>query len=178
MDTNDTARSFFEAARSEALIRAQLRDGAMLAFLAAVAAVFGFALSKEESGIGATDVLLIVPYLAFGASHLVQHNLVFDSLSRYQQDELSSFLKDCECLPPLWENSNALRSRATLLLMLTFVAQVVILGLPRVAALFLAPCHDSGFLHWAKVGRRCSHCFINSRAGLRPLRAPAYQLVK
>jgi hypothetical protein len=147
----ETARLFLETSRAEAHMRAQLRDSVLAAFLAATAAIFGFALTKDASD-SAKNALLVVPYLSFGvASLLSQHNLVIHTLSLYQIQELRKFLGDGLTQPPLWENSAALRNWGRHQLVLTVVGQIVVLVVPSAFALLLVPCHMSGPLFWGYV---------------------------
>lgn len=127
----------------------------LLAFLAATAAIFAFALSNHSttsssSTTEARDLLLVVPYLAFGpALLLMQHNLVIHAIHEYLTKELASHLNTCAKAPPQWESSDALARHGLLLVFLTFFAQAVILLVPSVAALMLAPRHPSGSLKYA-----------------------------
>ena len=144
----ETARLFLETSRAEAHVRAQLRDGLMVAFSAAAAAIFGFALANESAKVA----LVVVPYLAFGvASLLGQHNVAIHALSRYQVDGLRKFLGDGSNQPPLWESSQNLRSWQPRLLILTLTGQIVVLVAPSVFALALVPYHVSGHVFWGTI---------------------------
>lgn len=161
-ESEEIARLFLEMARAEVNLRAQLRDGVLLAFLAAAAALFAFALAKESDP-DAKKVLLVIPHLAFGAALLLtQHNLLIHVLSRYQIDELAKFLGDGS-RPLLWESSMSLHSWRPYLLALTLFGPLALLVAPSVLALALAPRDGSTTVLW---GRRTGWLVVLLTAAL------------
>lgn len=131
----DTARQSYELARREALVRAKLRDTALLAFMAAAGLAYGFAFRGSHQN---RNLLLLVPYLATGvAALLTQHNYVIAALGKFCTNELEPFLQKVKADAPQWESSEALKEKAVSFLMLTLIAHFLILLVPAGAALYL-----------------------------------------
>ena len=108
MSASDTARSAYQSARAELIARIGHRDSILVFYLGAVGALLGVALSTKAD----QEILLAIPYLAFGAAVLVsQHNDVIGALGSFCRTELHSFLEaqDPAEAAPEWERSAARR---------------------------------------------------------------------
>lgn len=133
----DVALALYSSARSELLERIRLRDQVLMAYLAAVGALFTLAFGKE----GNVKTLLTLPFLALGAAVLVsQHNDLIGALSRYCGKELDRCFADHGCKVPQWDSSFAFQDLsahayayrtlgAAFILMGTAVAASLIVGL-------------------------------------------------
>jgi hypothetical protein len=89
----ETARSFYESARTELLARIEHRDNVLLLYLAAVGAIFGaFAACADRPA--AVEIFLVIPFLTLGTSFLVsQHHEIIGQIAWYLTCELDIFLR-------------------------------------------------------------------------------------
>jgi hypothetical protein len=95
MSAAEMARHSYDAARNEILTRMQLRDRALLTYLAIVGALLGVALVKSDN----EGILFVVPYIAFASAILVsQHDVMMIQLGEFCCHELGPFL--IRCSPP------------------------------------------------------------------------------
>lgn len=108
MEMKDIILHFYDSARSELVERIGHRDNALILYLGAAGAIFGVAYGKDGQPI---IVLLLVPFLALGASFIVsQHHAVIGTLGRYLGCELEIGLRKIdEALPPQWDTSESQR---------------------------------------------------------------------
>src|SRR5262245_43565578 len=107
MNAEETARKYYESARQELIQRIQLRDNVVLAFLVAIATIFGISLGTSTR----SEILLIVPYLALGATVLVvQHHAVIGAIGDFLCRELEPFFIKMGHDAPQWDSSQAIKS--------------------------------------------------------------------
>ncbi len=108
MTKGDTARTFYESARTELIQRIQLRDNALVLFLGAISAIFGFSGKFGNNDFG---FFLIIPYLAFGAATIVEHhNSMIGLLGLFLSVELGEYFKEIKENAPQWDTSSSLLS--------------------------------------------------------------------
>lgn len=138
MSKADTARSHHESARQEQILRIQLRDNILIAFLGAVGTVFGIALTTGAK----PELLLIVPYLALGATVLVvHHHGAIRSIAYFLSEELEPFLCEIDEDAPQWENSRALNKFLARSLFLRTTAHYLLIIAPSIGSLAMNSQH-------------------------------------
>jgi hypothetical protein len=132
MSVGETARKNYESARQEIMGRIQFRDNIFLAFLAAVAAIFGVALGSSTR----TEILLIIPYLTLGATTLiVQHHGAIAAIVEYLSVELEPLLKEISEFAPHYDNSNAKHSFVPRSTFLRTLGHIFLIIIPSIASL-------------------------------------------
>jgi hypothetical protein len=139
MSASDTAKRNYEKAKDESILRVQIRDQVLLAFLAATGTLFGIALGSAN----AYEVLLIMPYLALGASIIVsQHNSMIGAIGSFIAEETTTFLKEREEEEaPLWENSAALADYSSNMILSRSFGHFILLISPAIAGLAMNHIH-------------------------------------
>jgi hypothetical protein len=134
MSKGDSARQHEEMARLELIQRIQLRDNAMLIFLAAIGAIFGLVGGTE---IG-KEILLVTPYLAFSAATIVEyHNIMIGLSGHYLVVELDSYYRKIDEYIPQWDGSASAQKTSTTrpwLLQRKF-GHLILIGTPSAVAL-------------------------------------------
>lgn len=113
MEKIEIWKTVYSNAHQELLERIKLRDNMILLYLALCGTLFGIAFQAGE-GIDPKSylLLLVIPYLAFGASILLnQHVTIIAAIGKYLSDELYSekYIDKSELLPPSWDNSKTFR---------------------------------------------------------------------
>lgn len=133
MSAGDTARSAYESARSELILRVRLRDNALLFYLAAVGTLFGLGIGLQSK----PEILLTIPFVALGTGIIVaQHHEVIGALGFFLAHELDDFLKELKPpeKAPQWDNSLALKNHANTSMFYRMWSHL---------ALLIAPCITS-----------------------------------
>jgi hypothetical protein len=103
MSKGDSARTHEETARAELIQRIQLRDNALVFFLAAVGAIIGVA-----NALG-VKFLLVIPYLAFGVAVILgHHDVMIGLLGHYLVNELEPYYHEIGEFAPQWDGSVSL----------------------------------------------------------------------
>jgi hypothetical protein len=106
MSKGDIARIHEQTARAEIIQRVGLRDNALVLYLGAVSALVGFAGSANAG----TEILLIIPYLAFGATTIIEHHhMMIGVLSHYLAVDLDAEYRKLKEYVPQWDNSASAR---------------------------------------------------------------------
>lgn len=164
MSKGETARNSYESARTELIQRLQLRDNVLLAFLGAIGAIFGLAFGTSAN----PEILLIVPYLALGATVLVvQHNNVIGMIGQFLTNEITPLLKEIDEYAPQWDNSpTSIRYLAKSIWFRT-LGHFLLIIIPELAALLLNRNHfcfssPKSFLWWAGLAFTMISVFILS----------------
>ena len=102
MSKADSARIHEQTARAEIIQRVDLRDNALVLYLGAVGALVSFAGTTNKG----TEILLIIPYLAFGATTIIEHHhMMIGVLSHYLAVDLDSQYRKLREYVPQWDNS-------------------------------------------------------------------------
>ena len=106
MSKGDSARIHEQTARAEIVQRVGLRDNALVLYLGAVSALVGFS-GTQNAGI---EVLLIIPFLAFGATTIIEHHhMMIGILSYYLIVELDSQYRKIKEYVPHWDSSDVIQ---------------------------------------------------------------------
>jgi hypothetical protein len=110
MSKGESARLHEQMARAEIIQRVALRDNALVLYLGAVGALVGIA---GSSTVG-TKILLIIPYLAFGATSIIEHHhMMIGILSYYLTEDLSVHYRKIKEYVPDWDDSARIRDAWT-----------------------------------------------------------------
>jgi hypothetical protein len=132
MSSGDSARTFYESARQELIQRIQLRDNVLLVYLGAIGTIFSVSLGTTVK----PEILLVIPYLALGASVIVsQHNAVIGSLGIFLVFEIGPFLQKLKEGAPQWDNSASLHEYSTRAIWMRSFGHFLLIIVPPVAAL-------------------------------------------
>lgn len=106
MSKADSARLHEQTARAEIIHRVGLRDNALVLYLGAIGAL----VSVAGSGTSGKEILLIIPYLAFGATTIIEHHhTMIGVLSYYLAVELDSNYRKIREFVPHWDSSPRIR---------------------------------------------------------------------
>jgi hypothetical protein len=106
MSKADSARLHEQTARAEIIQRVGLRDNALVLYLGAVGALVSFAGTANKG----TEILLIIPYLAFGATTIIEHHhMMIGVLSHYLAVDLDTQYRRLKEFVPQWDNSASAR---------------------------------------------------------------------
>lgn len=128
----ETARMFYESARSELIARIGLRDGALVAYLGAVGAIFGVALGSASH----LPILLVVPFLALGAEFVIsQHTEIIGAISNYCSAEIAPLLTTKSNVVPQWDNSKSLAAYSKSAVYRRTYGNIALICLPAVMGL-------------------------------------------
>src|SRR5262245_25194851 len=140
MSVGETARKNYESARQELMGRIQFRDNIFLAFLGAVAAIFGIALGSSTK----TEILLIIPYLTLGATTLiVQHHGAIAAIVEYLSVELEPLLKDINEFATQYDNSSAKHTFVPRSTFLRTLGHIFLIIIPSIASLAMNWKHSA-----------------------------------
>jgi hypothetical protein len=140
MNVGETARKNYESARQEIMGRIQFRDNIFLAFLTAVATIFGIALGSSAK----PEILLIIPYLTLGATTLiVQHHGAIAAIVEYLSVELEPLLKEIGEFAPHFDNSNAKHSFVPRSTILRTLGHIFLIIIPSIASLVMNWKHSA-----------------------------------
>jgi hypothetical protein len=135
MSKGETARTNYQTARAEITARIHARDQALVLYLTAIGTIFTLAIGTQVS----SDVLLIVPYLALGASTIIsQHNSVIGAIADFLVKDIGGFLTEIDEYAPQWESSNALFGYHVTMVWLRTVGHLMLLLTPSIAALIMS----------------------------------------
>lgn len=157
MKNDDTARAYYNSARTELIERIRLRDQIFVFYLAGVVAIFGLALGAPNR----TDILLFVPFIGLGGSIIIsQHFAVIGALAAYCVLEVGPFLRSDRSAedPPQWDASEALSSYHDAAIAMRTWGHVLLILLPSGCALGLMWRHGIfspfplGTLWWVGLG--------------------------
>ncbi|HVX91261.1 MAG TPA: hypothetical protein VHC20_06605 [Candidatus Paceibacterota bacterium] len=134
MKTDDTARTYYNSARTELIERIKLRDQIFVFYLAGIVAIFGLALGASNR----EDILLFVPFIGLGASIIIsQHFAVIGALAAYCVLEVGPFLRSGRSAEdaPQWDASGALKAYHDAAIAMRTWGHVLLILLPSVCAL-------------------------------------------
>jgi hypothetical protein len=134
MEPNEVVQANYQIASQQFVSRVQMRDNVVLVFLAGAGTVMSISFG---AGIR-SEILLAIPYLAFGCTLLiVHHNVMLGALLEYCSSEMTSILEGIEeeHSIPRFETSQSLRSYFPLILGLRTWSQFLIVFLPCFFAL-------------------------------------------
>lgn len=140
MNDIDILKLFYESARNELVQRIRLRDSVILLFLAFAGTIFGLALNSNFSNNSEESftVLLIIPYLSFGATFLLtQHNTVIAQIGEYCSTEIKVEL-DKLTKPNIflqWDDSNSLKKISKKAIDYRTFGHFILLLIPPITAL-------------------------------------------
>jgi hypothetical protein len=135
MSRGDSARTHYESAREELILRIQLRDRVLLLYLGGVATISGVAIGSK--GVQ-TQLLLILPFLTLGIAMIAtQHNALIGAIGYFCVNEIEPYLKD---LPnseyaPQWDSSTALEEYSQRAVRFRSWGHTAIMLLPSFASL-------------------------------------------
>ena len=108
MSKGDSARIHEQMARAELIQRIVLRDNALVLYLGSVGAILGF-IGGGKIGL---EILLVIPFLAFGVTTIIeQHNVMIGLLGHYLHVELDSEYKKIKEFVPQWNGSDSFKQR-------------------------------------------------------------------
>ena|GEM_PF-2235543 len=155
MSAGETARKHYESARMELIERIQLRDNVLLLYLGAVGTIFGVSIGTTAR----LEILLVIPYLALGASTIVsQHHAMIGSLGDFLAHEIEPFLREIGEYAPQWDTSEALKASSNMsTLMGRTLGHLLLIIIPPIAGLSLNWRHGfyltfpEGLLWWSGV---------------------------
>lgn len=129
----ETARMAYREAREEVLQRIAHRDRAVIAFLAAVGALFAAVLAVSDPPL---EVLYVIGPLSLGAAMIVhQHSISVARLVAYVRLELTPTLQSEGEYAPLWEESEVLKEGDVANMWLRTIGEFSIIVAPFIAAL-------------------------------------------
>jgi hypothetical protein len=174
------AFAFYQTCRQETIERLKMREQIMFGYVAAVAALVGYAAntakdpSKEPliamlQAIMFQLLLILLPFLSMVSSNaMAQHQEQIQWLSEYFARDLAPFLPACHPQVTIWARSSSLHRSINTVLKTTFVGQIILVCGPwLMLALLYLPYyfHESsmrlkdlllvpGFLITAQAGRR------------------------
>jgi hypothetical protein len=134
MSSADTVRANYAMSRQELVQRVQMRDNALMAFLAVTGTVYGVSLGTAAN----TEILLIIPYLGMGCAVLVsQHNSVIGALLEFNTHEVKKFLENLSPseYAPQFDSSKAFKKHSKRSNRLRTFGHLVIIVIPSVFAL-------------------------------------------
>lgn len=132
----ENARVHEQTARAEIIQRIALRDNALVLYIGAIGAIIGLV----GSGNIGLEILLIVPYLAFGAAIIInQHNVLIGLLGHYLVVELDTEYKKLDEYVPQWDGSKSATTtigKYPVLLQLKY-GHLVLIATPPILGLIL-----------------------------------------
>ncbi|HEX4962207.1 MAG TPA: hypothetical protein VF173_15330 [Thermoanaerobaculia bacterium] len=148
MSHEETARKSYEFARQEYIQRIQLREYILLAFLGAVATIFGIALGTQAK----PEILLIVPYLALGATVLtIHHHGAIRAIAQFLDYELGPFLSSIGADAPQWDNSKAIKEFLPKANRLRTLGYFLLIIVPALASLLIMWSYRLHAVLWLKL---------------------------
>jgi hypothetical protein len=128
----ETARITYESSRAEILERIRLRDGALLGYLAAAAAIFGVAATNANG----FHVLLVLPFLSLAAALLVcQHDWTVAAICWFITEEIRPFLAEKGAAAPSWEFSATLHKQSFNVIISRTASNLLLINSPAVFAI-------------------------------------------
>lgn len=131
MSNLETARLYYEVMREEVVEHIRLRDQSLFLYLGASGVIMGIGLGAVSK----LEVLLIIPFLALGASYILsQHDIHICGICRYLSKELNVFLNEDEEMFPQWDNSESLKFISPILAKYRYQGHLIILMLPVIVA--------------------------------------------
>lgn len=138
MSKGESARVHEQNARAELIQRISLRDNTLVLYLGTIGALLG--LTKNDT-IG-TAFLLIIPFLAFGATIIIeQHHIMIGLLGYYLAVELNKEYKGINEFVPQWDGSFTITHRKSFgkypWLLQRRVGHVILITLPAVLSLII-----------------------------------------
>ena len=122
---------YYSAARDAINNRVKLRDSVLIFYLASVATIFGAAFGTSLN----TDLLLMVPFVALGASFMLsQHHTTIGSIVRYLALELNSPEENATNIIH-WDVSKSATNKNKKSMSLIVNSHIVLVIFPALAAL-------------------------------------------
>ena len=132
MSAGETARTNYDSARQEILERLQLRDNVLLIYLGAIGTIFGIALGTSVNA----EILLIIPFLALGASVIVsQHNAQIGIIIYFIVYDLEPFFKKIGENAPLLDSSESIRKFSIQGIWMRSFGHFLVIIIPPIASL-------------------------------------------
>jgi len=134
---------FYSAARDAINNRVKLRDNVLIFYLAAIATIYGAAFGTKEN----TDLLLMVPFVALGASFmLTQHHTTIGSIVNYLAFEFKLPSKSEDFRDNLhWDISESVTGNNKRSMFLVICSHLALIVLPAFAALFYKAFENGKF---------------------------------